>query len=50
MRASSGRVSRMGGVFNPDGIAPCLACGQHSGVEPKIIEVVYENGSSDRVG
>ena len=39
-----------GGVFNPDGIAPCLACGQHSGVEPKIIEVVYENGSSDRVG
>ena len=40
----------MGGVFNPKGIAPCLACGQHSGVEPKIIEVVYENGSSDRVG
>ena len=39
-----------GGVFNPNGIAPCLACGQHSGVEPKIIEIVYENRSSDRVG
>ena len=31
-----------GGVFNPNGLCPCLQCGQHSGVEPKIIEVVYE--------
>lgn len=39
-----------GGVFNPKGIAPCLSCGCHSGVEPKIIEIVYENEQSDRVG
>ena len=29
-----------GGVFDPNGIAPCLCVGHHSGVEPKII--VYE--------
>lgn len=29
-----------GGVFDPDGIAPCICVGHHSGVEPKII--VYE--------
>ena len=38
-----GNHSKMGGVFNPKGVAPCLNCGQHSGVEPKIIEVVYED-------
>lgn len=29
-----------GWVYDPNGIAPCLSVGQHSGVEPKII--VYE--------
>lgn len=33
-----------GGVFNPIGLAPCLNCGQHSGVQPKII--VYERDSA----
>lgn len=31
-----------GGVYNPMGVAPCLNCGQHAGVEPKIMEIVYE--------
>ena len=35
------------GVFNPSGLSPCLACGQHAGVEPKIIEIVYEQQESD---
>lgn len=25
------------------GVSPCLNCGQHSGVEPKIMEIVYES-------
>lgn len=33
--------SRQNGmVYNPEGIAPCLCVGNHSGVEPKII--VYD--------
>ena len=33
--------SRQNGmVYDPEGIAPCLCVGNHSGVEPKII--VYE--------
>ena len=28
---------------NLGGVSPCLACGQHSGVEPKIMEIVYES-------
>lgn len=24
------------------GVSPCLNCGCHSGVEPKILEIVYE--------
>lgn len=27
-----------GWVYDPDGIAPCICVGNHSGVEPKIIE------------
>lgn len=33
--------SRQNGmVYDPRGIAPCLCVGNHSGVEPKIIEYV----------
>lgn len=28
------------------GVSPCLNCGQHAGVEPKIMEVVYEEDNS----
>lgn len=31
-----------GAVYNPNGLSPCLNCGQHAGVEPKINEIVYE--------
>ena len=31
-----------GAVYDTDGVAPCLNCGQHAGVEPKIMEIVYE--------
>ena len=34
------RSQQNGMVYDPDGIAPCLCVGCHSGVEPKII--VYE--------
>lgn len=35
--------SRMNGaVYDVDGICPCLTVGQHSGVEPKIMEARYE--------
>ena len=30
-----------GMVYDPEGIAPCLCVGNHSGVEPKIIEYEY---------
>jgi hypothetical protein len=36
-----------GAVYDVEGVSPCLACGQHSGVEPKIMEIVYEDKSSD---
>lgn len=32
-----------GAVYDVEGVSPCLACGQHSGVEPKIMEIVYES-------
>lgn len=32
------RSQQNGMVYDPDGIAPCLCVGCHSGVEPKIIE------------
>lgn len=32
-----------GAVYDPMGLSPCLACGCHAGVEPKIIEVEYED-------
>ena len=28
-------------VYDPEGIAPCLCVGNHSGVEPKIIEIEH---------
>lgn len=31
-----------GAVYGVGGVSPCLNCGQHAGVEPKILEVVYE--------
>ena len=31
-----------GGVYSPNGIAPCLGVGCHSGVEPKL-RVIYES-------
>ena len=31
-----------GAVYDVEGVCPYLACGQHSGVEPKIMEVRYE--------
>lgn len=37
----SGRVSRTERSMEW-GVSPCLNCGQHAGVEPKILEVVYE--------
>lgn len=36
-----------GAVYDVGGVSPCLVCGQHSGVEPKIMEIVYEDKSSD---
>ena len=30
-----------GQVYDPEGIAPCICVGNHSGVEPKIIEYEY---------
>lgn len=32
-----------GAVYDAHGLSPCLTCGQHSGVEPKIMEIVYES-------
>ena len=32
-----------GAVYDVGGVSPCLNCGQHSGVEPKIMEVRYEH-------
>lgn len=32
-----------GGVYDSDGLAPCLSCGAHHGVEPKI-RITYESG------
>ena len=32
-----------GAVYNVEGVSPCLNCGQHLGVEPKIMEIVYED-------
>lgn len=36
-----------GAVYDVGGVSPCLNCGCHSGVEPKIMEVIYEDRSSD---
>lgn len=32
------RSKQNGMVYSTDGLAPCICVGQHSGVEPKIIE------------
>lgn len=34
-----------GAVYDVGGVSPCLNVGQHSGVEPKIMEIVYESNS-----
>lgn len=31
-----------GAVYGVEGVSPCLNCGCHAGVEPKIMEIVYE--------
>lgn len=31
-----------GAVYDVGGVSPTITCGQHSGVEPKILEIVYE--------
>jgi hypothetical protein len=36
-----------GAVYDVGGVSPCLCCGCHSGVEPRIMETIYEE-SSDR--
>lgn len=35
-----------GAVYDQEGLSPCLNCGCHSGVEPKIM-VYYEQDNSD---
>lgn len=37
-----------GAVYDVGGVSPCLNCGQHSGVEPKIMEVRYEEHQTDK--
>lgn len=39
-----------GAVYDTGGVSPCLACGQHSGVEPKIMEIVYEQAGNNNSG
>lgn len=39
-----------GSVYDVAGISPCLACGCHSGVEPKILEIEYESIQDDSKG
>ena len=34
--------SQQNGAVYDAGVSPCLACGQHSRVEPKIMEIRYE--------
>ena len=36
-----------GAVYDIQGLSPCLSVGQHSGVEPKIMEIVYEDRQCD---
>lgn len=31
-----------GAVYDVGGVSPCLCVGCHSGVEPRILEIVYE--------
>lgn len=31
-----------GAVYDVGGVSPTLVCGQHSGVEPKILDIKYE--------
>ena len=39
------RSSQNGAVYDPRGVAPTICVGQHSGVEPKIIE--YKDEQDD---
>ena len=32
-----------GMVYDPNGLAPCICVGRHSGVEPKIVEYEEDN-------
>ena len=41
------KSSQNGWVYDHNGIAPCLSVGQHSGVEPKIIEYEKNEESAD---
>ena len=35
-----------GAVYDVGGVSPCLCAGCHSGVEPRILEIVYEQADS----
>lgn len=35
-----------GAVYDVGGVSPCLCVGCHSGVEPRILEIVYEQADS----
>jgi hypothetical protein len=36
-----------GAVYDASGVSPNLCCGNHAGVEPKIMEIKYETKQSD---
>lgn len=37
-----------GAVYDVSGVSPNLVCGNHAGVEPKIMEVRYEGRKADK--
>lgn len=39
-----------GAVYDVVGVSPTIVCGQHSGVEPKILDVRYERILDDAEG
>lgn len=44
------RSMKNGAVYDIKGISPCIVCGQHSGVEPKILQIEYESETEDSTG
>ena len=37
-----------GAVYDTTGVSPNLVCGKHAGVEPKIMEIEYEERTDNR--